>query len=160
MRLLWLLLTLISLKTYAQTDQDAVKATIKNLFNGMRQSDSALMSSAFAPGAILQTIVKTKEGKTEVRSEAAEKFISMVSKPHEEVYDERIKFETVKIDGDLAAVWTPYKFYLGDKMLHCGVNSFQLVKIDGNWKIVYLVDTRRRAGCDRGEWKPEFIDQP
>lgn len=159
MRLLFLLLTLISLKTYAQSDEDAVKTTIKNLFNGMRQSDSSLMRSAFAPGAILQTIVKNKEGKTIVRSEVPDSFIVQVSRPHDQVYDERIKFETIKIDGDLAVAWTPYKFYLGDKMMHCGVNSFQLVRIDGKWKIQYLVDTRRRAGCDSGVWKPEFIDQ-
>ena len=62
--------------------------------------------------------------------------------------DERISFETVKVDGDLAIAWTPYKFYLGDQFSHCGVNSFQLVKLEGVWRIQYLIDTRRRQGCE------------
>ena len=43
---------------------------------------------------------------------------------------------------------TPYKFYVGEKFSHCGVNSFQLVKIRGEWKIQYIIDTRRRQNCD------------
>ena len=160
MKYLLLALTIISLKTYAQTEEDAVKLTIKTLFNGMRQSDSSMLRSAFAPGVILQTVVKNKEGKTIVRSEVVDSFIVFVAKPHDKMYDERIKFETVKVDGDLATVWTPYKFYLGETLSHCGVNSFQLVKLDGKWRIQYLIDTRRRAGCESGVWKPEFIDQP
>jgi len=54
----------------------------------------------------------------------------------------------VKIDGPLAIVWTPYKFYFNGKFSHCGVNSFQLVRFNGVWKIQYLIDTRRRAGCE------------
>ena len=61
--------------------------------------------------------------------------------------DERIQFETIKIDGPLAIVWTPYNFYHNGKFSHCGVNSFQLVRFDGIWKIQYLIDTRRRTGC-------------
>jgi len=72
----------------------------------------------------------------------------MIAKPHTEAYDERITFDLVKIDGELAMVWASYKFYLGEKFSHCGVDAFQLVKINNDWKIQYLIDTRRRQGCD------------
>jgi len=62
--------------------------------------------------------------------------------------DERISFETIKIDGPLAIAWTPYKFYYEGKFSHCGVNSFQLVRVDNQWRIQYLIDTRRRQGCE------------
>jgi len=61
--------------------------------------------------------------------------------------NERITFEIVKVDADLASVWTPYQFYYKDKFSHCGVNSFQLVRLQGIWKIQYLVDTRRKTDC-------------
>jgi hypothetical protein len=75
-------------------------------------------------------------------------FLTAITKPHTEIYDERIVFETIKIDGPLASVWTPYKFYVGTTFSHCGVDSYQLVKIEGNWKIQYLIDTRRKDGCE------------
>jgi len=147
MRLVFLILTILSLKAGAQAHEEAVKQPILALFDGMRKSDTTLLRSAFAPTAILQTIGKNKEGKVVIRTDDVNKFVEMVGKPHEQVLDERITFETIKIDGDLAVVWTPYQFYFGQTFSHCGVNSFQLVKLDGQWKIQYLIDTRRKEGC-------------
>ena len=148
MRYLLLILTLINLKSYAQTPEEAVKQPIRALFDAMRTSDTTLLASAFAPNAIMQTIVKTKDGGVAVRTEELKKFISFVGQPHADVYDERIFFDAIKIDGDLAIAWTPYKFYAGDKFSHCGVNSFQLVRLNGAWKIQYIIDTRRKEGCE------------
>jgi ATP-dependent exoDNAse (exonuclease V) alpha subunit len=147
MRLLFLILTILSLKAGAQTEEEAVKKPIVALFDGMRKSDTTLLRSAFAPTSILQTIGRNKEGKTVIRTDDVNKFIEAVGKPQEQVLDERITFETIKIDGNLAIVWTPYQFYIGQTFSHCGVNSFQLVKLDGEWKIQYLIDTRRKEGC-------------
>ena len=58
--------------------------------------------------------------------------------------DERIEIETIRIDGPMAMVWAPYQFYYKGKFHHCGVNSFQLVKLADGWKIQYLIDTRRK----------------
>ncbi|RYZ94279.1 MAG: hypothetical protein EOP47_28140, partial [Sphingobacteriaceae bacterium] len=59
----------------------------------------------------------------------------------------RITWGDIKIDGELASVWTPYKFYLGDKFSHCGINFFQLMKMATGWKVIYIVDTRRKDNC-------------
>ena len=146
-KLLFSILTLFTLKSMAQDDETAIKTVINNMFDGMRKTDSVLIRSAFAPKAILQTIAKTKEGKISVRSEVLDSFIIAVTRPHKEVYDERIIFDLVKVDAELAIAWTPYQFFIDEKFSHCGVNSFQLVKIEGQWKIQYLIDTRRREDC-------------
>ena len=142
------ILTFAGLSMQAQTDEEGIKTAINNMFDGMKKSDTALIRSAFSSGAILQTIGRNKEGKTVVRTDAVDSFIVSIAKPHTDIYDERISFETIKIDGDLAIAWTPYKFYVGEKFSHCGVNSFQLVRLNGTWKIQYLIDTRRRQGCE------------
>jgi hypothetical protein len=146
--LLLVLTVLIVSSLKAQQDEAQIKQTISNLFNGMRQSDTALLRAAFAPQAILQTVAKNREGKVVIESEPLDSFIAFVAKPHNEIYDERISFDLIKIDGELAIAWTPYKFYVSDKFSHCGVDSYQLVKLNGAWKIQYLVDTRRRQGCE------------
>lgn len=147
MKCLFLILTLWSFKGYAQTEEAAIKQTINNLFDAMRKGDSTLLRSSFTPGAILQSVSHNKQGETVVITEPLDTFITVVFRPHKEVYDERIIFDIIKIDGELAMAWTPYKFYLGDKFSHCGVDSYQLVKINGMWKIQYLIDTRRRTDC-------------
>lgn len=132
----------------AQSTEDEIKKTINNLFDGMRTSDTVLMRSAFSTTAVLQTIYKNKEGKVIVRSDDVNKFVESVGRPRKDVYDERITFDIIRIDADLAIAWTPYKFYVNDKFSHCGVNSFQLVRMNDGWKIQYLIDTRRKEGCE------------
>ena len=146
--LLVITLTITFVNGSAQSDEEAIKQSVNALFNGMRQSDTTLIRSVFSNTAILQTIGRNKEGMTVIRTSPADSFIISIGRPHDLAYDERISFETIKIDGNLASVWTPYKFYLGEKFLHCGVNSFQMVKINGKWLIQYLIDTRRRENCD------------
>ena len=130
------------------SEENAIKAVVNSLFDGMRSSDSTLIRKAFATKTIMQTIAINKEGKAIVRTESLDGFIKSISAPHPEKYDEQIAFTKILIDGKLASVWTDYKFYLGDKFSHCGVNSFQLFKSDDGWKIIYIIDTRRKEGCN------------
>ena len=148
MKPLLIILTFIGSKAFAQNDEMAIKKIINNMFNGMRKTDTAMIRNSFSKEPILQTIVRNKEGKTVVLTEPLDSFIVFVSRPHAEVYDERIVFNVVKVDGDLAIAWTPYKFYIGEKFSHCGVDSYQLVKLNGEWKIQYLIDTRRKEKCE------------
>ena len=104
---------LLSIRCFGQYDQSAIRHTINQLFKGMRHSDTSLIRSAFSPGAILQTIRKDKAGITSVQSDLLDSFILLVGRPHKEVFDERIDYDFIKIDGDLASVWTPYKFFFG-----------------------------------------------
>jgi hypothetical protein len=135
--------------TIAQsTPEDSVKATVNKLFEGMKNSDNSVIKDVFADSAILQTIGRNKEGQTVIRTDAVSAFADQIGKLPKGAADERITFETVRIDGPLATVWTPYKFYYDGKFSHCGVNSFQLVRVNGKWKIQYLIDTRRRQGCE------------
>ncbi|TWI84316.1 nuclear transport factor 2 family protein [Chitinophaga japonensis] len=125
-------------------EEAAVKSTIGQLFEGMRKGDSSMVKAAFAPGAVLQTIATPAGGGTEVKTASLQRFLDAVGSPHTDVWDEQIEYGHIAIDGELASVWTPYRFYLGKAYSHCGVNSFQLVKLEGVWKIAYLIDTRRK----------------
>lgn len=138
---------IFSTKGSAQTATDSVTATIKQMFLAMKNSDGNQLQNCFADSAILQTIVNNKEGKAIVKNEAVADFVSQISKIAGGDADERITIDLIKIDADLAIVWTPYQFYYKGKFSHCGVNSFHLVRTGNGWKIQYLIDTRRKSGC-------------
>lgn len=132
----------------AQSAEDSVKNTVNNMFTAMKNADSIQLLSVFSPTAVLQTIGRNKEGVTTVRNEPINGFVSNVGKLGKGDADEQISFGAVHIDGALASVWTPYKFYYKGTFSHCGVNSFQLVRINGEWKIQYIIDTRRKDHCN------------
>jgi hypothetical protein len=133
----------------AQTapDRPAILSVVHRLFDGMRQGDSAMVRSTFHPRASLTTAV-VRQGKPTVLFEEVGNFVQAVGAPHDSVWDERISNEVVLQDGTLAVVWTDYRFYVGDRFSHCGVDAFQLAKEGDEWKIVALTDTRRRQGCE------------
>lgn len=151
MKLIAILLTILISSVsigHAQTAEDSVKAVINKLFDGMKNSDASSIKESFADSAILQTIGRSQDGKTVIRTDEVKGFVESIGRLAKGDADERIQFETIKIDGPLAIVWTPYKFYYKGQFSHCGVNSFQLVRMGGSWKIQYLIDTRRRQGCE------------
>lgn len=138
----------ISIVTNAQTPEDSVKAVVNQLFTAMKNTDASMLKDAFADSAVLQTIRRKQDGTFFVQNERVSDFVAQIGMAKKDSLDERITFETIKIDGPLAVAWTPYKFYYAGKFSHCGVNSFQLVRINGRWKIQFLIDTRRRQGCE------------
>ena len=126
-----LLTVLLYSKAQSQTAEDSIKMAVNKMFAGMKNADAVLLKNSFADSAILQTIAKDKEGNMMVKNEEIAGFIDFVSKQSPGTCDERINFETIKIDGPLAIAWTPYIFYYNGQFSHCGVNSFQLVHLKG-----------------------------
>lgn len=140
--LLSLVFGFFTLQINAQSSTDSVKAVINSMFEGMRRADSAMVVDSFHPSAILHTIGREKLGLA-----APHEFGTAVKRMKSGQLDERIEFGAVHIDANMASVWTPYRLYVDGKFIHCGVNSFQLVRYSGAWRIVHLIDTRRKD-CD------------
>ncbi|MFM7672704.1 MAG: nuclear transport factor 2 family protein [Bacteroidota bacterium] len=129
----------------AQTAVDSVKAVVSDFFRAMKASDSAGMRSALSPVVHFEATQSRPDAEPALVQESVTNFLSSVARTPAGALDERITFETVKVDGPLAIVWTPYEFYFNCRYSHCGVNSFQLVRLQGKWMIQYLVDTRRKS---------------
>ena len=143
------LFLIVAIASKAQTAEDSIKAVVNTLFTAMKTADGALLRTTFSDSAVLQTIARNKEGNTVIRNESVEDFVKSINSLKKDAADERIEFASIRIDGNLASVWTPYKFYFNGNFSHCGANSFQLVRFGNEWKIQYLIDTRRRQGCEK-----------
>jgi hypothetical protein len=140
-------LVVASTASFAQKSEDSVKMVIDKMFAAMKESDAKGLAACFADSAILQTIATSKEGKVSVRNEPIAAFVTQIANIPKGDADERIRYDVLKVDADLAIAWTPYQFFYKGNFSHCGVNSFQLVRINNEWKIQYIIDTRRKTGC-------------
>jgi hypothetical protein len=146
--ILLLAITCVFTNAFCQnTDKDDIKKAINTMFDAMRKGDSTLLKSVFADGLAFQGVHTKADGSNILENEKPDGFIKAVGTPHKEVWDERITYGDIKVDGPLASVWTPYKFYRGQVFSHCGINFFQLMKTATGWKIVYIIDTRRKDNC-------------
>ena len=140
--------TAFAQKTKPEVPDKAIKAVINRFFEGLEKGDTNLLKSTCMPTMILQTYMADKEGNMQVYTEELSDFLLLVSSPNSDQYDERIKFESIMAEKSLASVWTPYSFYINGKRSHCGTNSFQMVNTKEGWKIQYIIDTRRKQGCE------------
>lgn len=131
------------------SNQKAIRAVIDQLFLGMKKGDSALVRASFLPNAQLATALLDKNNTPSIRSEnnALNDFLTAVGTPHKKVWNEIINDVVIHSDGSIATVWAPYSFFLDDKFIHCGVNTFQLALTSNGWKIVNLLDSRRTTNC-------------
>lgn len=125
--------------------EEAVKAVINQFFEAMSKHDTTALRSACMPKPVFQSWIANKEGAFNLYTESFDDFVAFVGAATQDRYEERIKFDAVHTEQSLASVWTPYSFYLNDKLSHCGTNSFQLVKTEAGWKIQYILDTRRKT---------------
>ena len=138
-----------SLVAQNSSEENEVQRAIETFFEGFHARDSTVMKKVLHDDIVVQTIGRSKSGKDVLVQEEIGKVLkAIVSIPSGTSFKETINEYVIKVDGSLANAWTPYSFHLNENFSHCGVNNFQLFKDNGQWKIIYLIDTRRRDGCN------------
>ena len=146
----FILIAFVSSAQAQSSSNEAVQKTIETFFEGFHKGDTTLMKSVMMDKVIMQTAYKNNEGKDVLVTDEPGKLIKAIgSRPSDQKWDERISSYSIQVDGNMANAWTEYEFWFNDEFSHCGVNSFQLFNDGGQWKIIYLIDTRRRSSCGK-----------
>jgi hypothetical protein len=144
------LCTITFATTFSQndfTDADA-KQVIDIFFEGFHEGDTLKMRSVLSNNVALQTAFSGKDGKSILNDGSIDDLLNAIAnRKADQKWDERLLDYKINVDGNLAHVWTPYQFWFNDAFSHCGANSFTLVKTDAGWKIVHLIDSRKKEGC-------------
>lgn len=149
--LVFILLTFYSAVIPAQnSESNEVKQVVLDFFEAFHQQDTTELKKMVTKDIVMQSIAKDQSGKTVLNITDFNKFVSSIASiPKENSFLEKLLDFSIQIDGDMANAWTPYEFWYNGNLSHCGVNSFQLMRLNGSWKIIYLVDTRRKTGCKK-----------
>lgn len=132
-----------------KSEKTVVQKTIETFFEGLHQQDSVLIKRTVSDDVVMRRISIDSTGKASLRKQDFSEFLkAIVNIPKTTEFEETIKSYSIQIDGPMAHVWTPYAFRLNGEFSHCGTNSFQLFKADKDWKIIYIIDTGRKEGCE------------
>lgn len=146
------------------SEADAKKAAlaiVEQLFTEMAAANPAGILALGTPENQLVAIRKMRDGKTKVEVITGDAFSKMFTNKavllREEMYAPQ-----VEVEGDYAMVYGRYVFFVGDKLSHCGVNQFNLVRVDGTWKIANGASTIDPTNCNEKEkaMKPDPAKWP
>ncbi len=130
------------------SEKDA-QQLIDTFFEGFHEGDTLKMKSVMAPDMVMQTAFTDKDGTNKITTGSASDFIMAIAKrPANQKWDEKLLGYKTNIDGNLAHVWTPYEFRFNGQFSHCGANAFTLAKTDNGWKIIHIIDSRRKDDCN------------
>ena len=141
----YFILFFLFLCIYSNAQKQEVQKSVDIFFEGFHERDSIKIKSVCADKMILQSISESSSKGNKLSDETTKEFYkSIVSIPLNVKFQEKILNSNIQIDGTMAHVWAPYEFYINDKLSHTGVNTFTLFKEKDIWKIIYLIDTRRK----------------
>lgn len=138
----FLLILIFSISVNAQNQE--VQKTIETFFEAFHAKDTVKLKSICSDKIILQSIQENANGAKLSDEVASEFYKSIASIPANFNFQEKILSYSIQVDGTMAHAWTPYEFYINNKLSHKGVNAFTLFKENDVWKIIYVIDTRRK----------------
>ncbi len=119
---------------YADRDAD-VRQGVDAFFAALRSDDKTALARQMVPEGVIFVHNRMNPDAPRVDVVPVAKHLEnwLKSPPG---LDERMDYQTVLMDGDMALVWGPYRFIAGGKTSHCGINSLSMVLTeDGTWKV-------------------------
>ncbi len=130
-------------------ERSRVLAAVTKLFEGVTAKDEGAMRAVLERDARLVR-TESRKGAPRMRPMTAAGFVSGILEHEGPEVREEIRDPEVRIAENLATVWAPYSYYVGDRFTHCGEAAIQLAKMDvgwPGWKIIAIADTHRSEGC-------------
>ncbi len=146
-----LLLLSIAGTTHAATDDRAtILELMEKAFSAVHSGDpDDWRAIQLGEGTTLsfRSLANGEPGQLEMRMSQNEAFIAGVENDGHDYVERWTNEPTVLIRGPIAVVWGEYEFWVDGKFSHCGVDSADLVKIDGSWKIANFMWTVEEENC-------------
>lgn len=123
-------------------EREAILAAVQGIFDALAAGDGEILREIMHPDVLMHSVERAADGTRSSSTSTRDELIARLE-GSEAVLTERMWDAEVRVSGDLAMVWTPYDFYVGDELSHCGADALLLTRNDDeSWKIIALSWTR------------------
>lgn len=127
----------------SDADRAAILATVQSLFDALGERDTELLTAILHPDILMHSVERSAAGERSASTSTLDGMVARLEADGPRM-TERMWDPEVRVSGDLAMVWTPYDFYVGEDLSHCGADAFILMREGGDWQITSLSWTRLR----------------
>ncbi|HYI48238.1 MAG TPA: nuclear transport factor 2 family protein [Allosphingosinicella sp.] len=130
-----------------ERDRAAVLAAAQRLFDALAARDpAAVMAVVVQEGTISGHV--TRDGTTRFFADRWQDWANGLREGSERL-EERMHNPRVRIRGNMASIWTEYSFYRDGRFSHCGIDLFDMAKVEGRWRVLNITFTVETQGCRR-----------
>ena len=126
-------------------DEAAVLAPINAVLNALEAGDGPGLLRHVYPEGRVTAVGSLPSGTSGIRLSSFAEYAARM-KPGAGP-KERISDPAIEIDGDVAMVWAPFTIEIGGKIVSCGYDHFDLVRQNGNWKMMNITFSTRTTDC-------------
>lgn len=126
----------------------AVLAAVDRFLAAVNADDPAALAASQHSSGMTYAVIYGPDGKITVRPRSNAEWVERSGKSGKK-YQETYWSPKVTIHRDMAVFWAPYSFDIDGKRSHCGVDVFNLIRIDGTWKVTNAMWSIEPDGCGK-----------
>lgn len=127
--------------------KDEVLAATGAFMAALNSGNANAAEAMTAEGLTIQVLNFPKEGGSRFRTLSRQQLFDNFRNAPPRKFDELLLAPRVEVTRDFAHVWAPYTLDIDGKRIHCGIDSFGWMKIDGTWKLTSFAWTADPQGC-------------
>jgi len=141
-----------------QDDRVAILALMDQAFNAVSSGnpdDWRAIQLAEGTSLSFRPDPNGKSGELELRISTNEALLAGEADDDHKVVERWTGDPTVMIHGPIAVVWGKYDYWIDGAFSHCGIDSADLVMVDGDWKIANWMWTVEKDNCPTNPSAPK-----
>ena len=131
-------------------EKAAPLAVVEKLFAEMGGKPAGILALGTPENQLCRYSESLRDGSSRVEVISGDAFSKMFTNKEANLREEMYAPQ-VEVEGDYAMVYGRYVFFVGERLSHCGVNQFNLVKVEGVWKIANGASTIDPGACTEKE---------
>ena len=132
----------------ATDEHAAVMASVERVFAAINSNDSKALQEIAIPEGMNISLRYQPDGNSNIRIKSNSRDAADTS-AEKRKFTEKYWNPTVLIHNGVAMFWAPYSFDIDGKRSHCGVDQFDFIKVDGQWKLASSMWTVEPNGCPK-----------
>ena len=132
----------------AADERAEVMAAVKRVFAAINSNDAEALREMAIPEAMNISLRYQPNGSANLRLRSNRED-AVVTAGETRKFTEKYWNPTVLIHNGIAMFWAPYSFDIDGKRSHCGVDQFDFIKVDGQWKLASSMWTVEPDGCPK-----------
>lgn len=125
-----------------------VMAAVDRVFAAINSNDAEAFKQMMVPEGTNISLRYQPDGSAMLRVKSNIQEIAD-ARAEKRKFTEKYWNPTVLIHNDIAIFWAPYSFDIDGKRSHCGIDQFDFVKLDGQWKLASSMWTVEPKGCPK-----------
>ena len=132
----------------APDERAEVMAAVERVFAAINSNDVEALRQIAIPEGMNVSLRYQPDGTTTLRVKSNAQDAADTS-TEKRKFTEKYWNPTVLIHNGIAIFWAPYSFDIDGKRSHCGVDQFDFIKVNGEWKLASSMWTVEPNGCPK-----------